>query len=370
LAALALALVAAGRTQPPAPAELAAPIPLRDSAHAGFPLGWYDSLDARGGVFDMAQQGMNMVLPYHTDDGSPKAYLDAATAAGVQVVLEIDRSLVKTSDPGAVRDYVARYKEHPAVYGWYLADEPTTTGDLGPLSPKDANRLYRAIKDEDGDRPVAVAFGVHEDAQHFRQAMDVMLFDDYPVKSGQPEFGGLPKWWDRLRENAAIASEEGGFFPVLQAFGEDDDGNAQFGRRLPTEKEQRYMVYSSVQAGATGLLFWNRYRSADRWVDQVLVPIVAELRTLGPALDSGIIRGVSSDESTVRVSLLHDPRSSEYRLLAVHHGEGTVNAKLSLGSLVEAKRAFAWGDKRGIDASEGGFEDTFGPFETRVYNLV
>jgi hypothetical protein len=370
LAALALLLVAADRTQSPAPVELGAPIPLRDSAEAGFPLGWYDSLDSRGGVFDMAQQGMNMVLPYHTEDGSPKAYLDTARAAGVQVVLEIDRSLVRTSDSGAVREYVARYKEHPAVYGWYLADEPTTTKDLGPLSPKDANRLYRAIKDEDGDRPVAVAFGAHEKAERFRHAMDVMLFDDYPVRSGQPEFGGLSQWWDRLRKRAEIGSEEGGFFPVLQAFGEDDQGNAQFGRRLPTEREQRYMIYSSVQAGATGLLFWNRYRAADKWIDQVLVPIVAELRTLGPALGSGDIRGVSSDEAAVSVSLFRDPRSREYRLLAVHHGEGTVSANVSLGSQVDEKRVYAWGEAHEIDATGGAFKDTFGPFETRLYNLT
>jgi hypothetical protein len=344
-------------------------VPVR--GEASFPLGWYDSLEARGGVFDIARQGMNVVLPYHTETGDEHAYLDAAHSAGLKVLLEIDRSLVKAENSGDVRRYVSRYKEHPALYGWYLADEPSINEDLGPASPEVAGELYRVIKDEDPKRPVAVAFSKSEQAEDFRQAMDVMLFDDYPCHEGQPEFDGFEDWWERLQDRAAVGAEEGGFIPVLQAFGENAQGVPQFGRRLPTSAEQRYMVFSSLQAGATGLLFWTRYRASREWVDRVLQPIVSEIREFVPAFGSRMIRDrVAADGEGIEVSLHRDPLMQRYVLVAVHHGDGTAPARIAIDRRLGLQKALASGDvEEKQDVSDGVLEHTFGPFEAKVYML-
>jgi hypothetical protein len=344
-------------------------VPLEGDAN--FPLGWYDSLDARGGVFEIARQGMNVVLPYHTEAGDEHAYLDAALAAGLKVVLEIDRSLVKAESPDGVRRYVSRYKAHPALYGWYLADEPTINEELGPATPEVAGELYRAIKDEDPKSPVAVAFSKTEQAEDFRQAMDVMLFDDYPCREGKPEFDGFEDWWGRLQDRAAVGAEEGGFIPVLQAFGEDAQGEPQFGRRLPTSAEQRYMVFSSVQAGATGLMFWTRYRASREWIDRVLEPIVSEFREFVRAFGSGMIRDrVAADGEGIEVSLHRDPLMERYVLVAVHHGDGRVQARISIDRALGLQQALASGDVEGKhDLTDGVLERTFGPFEAKVYEL-
>ncbi len=338
---------------------------------ADFPLGWYDSLEARGGVFDIARQGMNVVLPYHTDGGDTHAYLDTAQAAGLKVVLEIDRSLVKAEDADDVRRYVARYKAHPALYAWYLADEPSITEALGPVSPEVAGELYRVIKDEDPGRPVAVAFASSEEAEDFRQAMDVMLFDDYPCRVDRPEFDGFAGWWERLQERASVGAEEGGFIPVLQAFGENAQGRPQFGRRLPTLSEQRYMVFASVQAGATGLLFWNRYRASKEWVDRVLQPIVSEVRDLSPAFGSGRIRDRAAvDGEGVEITLHRDPVTRHYLLLAVHHGDGMVPARIAIDRTLGLTQALPIGNiEEKLDVTDGVLNQMLGPFEAKVYDL-
>jgi len=374
MASLGLLAVAAAQTHLtwPAPSvEVSGSKTVPPQGESSFPLGWYDSLEARGGVFDIAQQGMNVVLPYHTEAGDEHAYLDAAQAAGLKVVLEIDRAFVKAESASDVRRFVSRYKAHPALYGWYLADEPTINEDLGPASPEVAGELYRVIKDEDPKSPVAVAFAKSEQPEDYRQAMDLMLFDDYPCRVGQPEFDGFEDWWKRLQARAAVGAEEGGFIPVLQAFGEDAQGVAQFGRRLPTVAEQRYMVFASVQAGATGLLFWTRYRASREWIDRVLQPIVSELREFVPAFGSGKIRDrVAADGDGIELSLHGDPLMQRYVLVAVNHSDGTTPARIAIDRTMGLQQALASGDvEEKHDVTDGVLEHTFGPFEAKVYAL-
>jgi hypothetical protein len=374
IAALGLIAVVAARTNvtdraPTVDVAGSQSVPL--TSDASFPLGWYDSLEARGGVFDIAKQGMNVVLPYHTEAGDEHAYLDAAQVAGLKVVLEIDRKLVKAESSADVRQYVSRYKSHPALYGWYLADEPSINSDLGPASPEVAGELYRVIKDEDPKSPVAVAFAKTEQAEDFRQAMDVMLFDDYPCREGKPEFDGFEDWWGRLQDQAAVGAEEGGFIPVLQAFGENAQGEPQFGRRLPTPAEQRYMVFSSVQAGATGLLFWTRYRASREWIDRVLQPIVSEFREFVPAFGAGMIRDrAAADGEGIEVSLHRDPLMQRYVLVVVHHGDGRVPARIAIDRTLGLQQALTSGDvEEKHDVTDGVLEHTFGPYEAKVYEL-
>lgn len=257
------------------------------------------------------------------------------------------------------------------MYGWYLADEPAINEDLGPASPEVAGELYRAIKDEDPNRPVAVAFSTSEQPEDYRQAMDVMLFDDYPCHRGQPEFDGFEDWWKRLQSRAVVGAEEGGFIPVLQAFGENAQGEHQFGRRLPTPTEQRYMVFSSVQAGATGLLFWTRYRASRPWIDRVLQPIVSELREFVPAFGAGKIRDrVAADGEGIEVSLHRDPLMQRYVLVAVHHGDGKAPARIAIDRRLGLQQALASGNvEEKHDVTDGVLEHTFGPYEAKVYTL-
>lgn len=355
LAPVAVALVVLAPTEPLDIAPDGVEVLARTESRSFFPLGWYDRLGKTDHLDEIADEGMNTVLPYDNQSGKPGAYLDAAKKAGLRVIVEIPRTLVRARDAAGIGAFVRRYNNHPALLAWYLADEPTSTPTLGPLPASEAGPLYGAIKGND-ERPVAIAFSAGQDPAAFRDAMDVVMYDDYPVRAEHDEFERFYAWTHRVLDRGRIASEEDGFIPVLQAFGGPPEAPVA-GRRLPTEDEQRYMVYTSLQAGATGLLFWARYRADETWVREVLMPIVDELGPMLPALAAGALR----TETSVRgdrtaISLYRDPETQDIFLLAVHRGTGTVPVTIALDRTLRLR------SRRTIRAE-------LGPFEARVFRL-
>jgi hypothetical protein len=132
------------------------------------------------------------------------------------------------------------------------------------------------------------------------------------------------------------------------------------------------MVFSSVQAGATGLLFWNRYRASRQWIDRVLQPIVSEFREFVPAFGAGLIRDrAAADGDGIEVSLHRDPLMKRYVLVAVHHGDGTVPARIAIDRSLGLQQALTSGDAGDEhDVTDGVLEHTFGPFEAKIYTLT
>lgn len=343
---------------------IAGPVP-SGARVSSFPLGWYDSVTHPERLTQFEQEGIDAVVPYNIDNRDPQAYLDRALVSGIGVMLMIDRPWVMKANLQRVRSYIARYKSHPALYGWHLADEPTIGREY--ISPANARKVYRTIRAVDPDHPVGIVFGVSEDARPFIGAMDVMLFDDYPCVAKQREFRALPTWWARLNDRAAIGRRVGGYVPVVQGFGPNARGIPFLGKRLCTATEARYLAFASVVAGATGIVWWTRYRTQMEWVQSVLNPLVTELRQLRPAFERGAIPGVKVTAPSVTASLFRDPGDGSLILIAVHHGKGNVVAGLSVSGTL-AGRAIEVRNGHARVADPG--EDVFGPYEVRVYRLA
>lgn len=331
-----------------------------------FPLGWYDSVEYPERLAHFAQEGTDMVVAYNLEGIDPTSYLDRALLSGVTVMLMIDRASAAKPNLTRVRAYVKRFKSHPALYGWHIADEPTI--GRWRISPESARKVYRTIRSVDPDHPVGIVFGKTENARPFIGAMDVMMFDDYPCVAKRPEFSALPKWWERLKDRAAIGRRVGGYIPVLQGFGEDERGKPQIQKRLPTAAETRYMAFASIVAGANGIAYWTRYRTRSEWVRSTLVPVLSELRQLRPAVERGAVRGVHVAASSVTASLFNDPGDGSLVLIAVHHGRNNVVAGLSVGSAASGGRAFEV--RNGVMTPADPAKDVFGPYEVRVYRFL
>lgn len=368
VAPLVVAVVVLGATEPVDIAPESVEVLGRSEERSFFPIGWYDRLG--GGSLDRLEQiaddGMNAVLPYDNMHGEPGAYLDAAKKAGVKVMLEIPRALVRRRDAAGIGAFVRRYRKHPALFAWYLADEPTSTPTLGPLPAREAGPLYAAIKRNDDQRPVAIAFNAGQDPATFRHAMDVVMYDDYPVRAEHAEFQRFHAWTHRVFQRARFAKEKDGFIPVLQGFGGPPEAPF-FGRRLPTGAEQRFMVYTALQAGATGLFFWTRYRADDAWVREVLRPIVDELRPMVPALELGALRTETTVESDrTAISLYRDAKSEDVFVVVVHRGDGTVPVSIRLDPALRITRAV----DGSVDLHDGRMDIELGSFEARVLRLT
>ncbi len=340
------------------------------TARAIYPLGWFDSLTTPHLLPSMRSSGMNVVLPYTGESpGNLRGYLDRAQREGLKVYAEIDPALLLPPNPVLVRAFVELHRQHPAVHGWLLADEPTVGDKYRMLTPQLAEVLYQQIKSADPTRPVAIVFGVTENARPWVDAMDVLMYDDYVADAGTKEFRGLRGWLERLRERAQIAAPLEGYIPVLQAFGHDPrTGNPFMKKRLPTAKELRYITYAAIQHDSTGIMFWVHYRSRQHWIDRTLTPLSKEISPALRSMANGPVRGVSVSGGALRSTLFRDTRTNTQYLVVVHHGLGTVNAQVDLDPALRVVRAAT--SSRVLDVLGGRFADTFGPYAARLYRLT
>jgi hypothetical protein len=335
-----------------------------------FPIGWYDGMSSAT-LAKQARDGMTASLGYYGTNGRPDLYLNAAQTAGVKSFVEIPRPLVKAVDVAAVRRYVSTYKGYPGLLGWYLADEPSIQQSVGPLSGPNATRLYNAIKAEDPNHPVAIAFASREDTTPYLAAFDVLMHDHYPFTAPSPEFKGLSGWGYRTSQFGAIAKRNGkAFLPVTQAFGGTNE-EPVLGFRLPTPLEERYMLYSAVQAGANGLFFWVYYRSNPQWVSTVLAPLLTEMKPLRPAFVAGELPGRSSvTDATVFTSVYRDPMTGSSYLFAIHHALGTIDAPVTLaGDLASKTSATLLSNGSVVPITDGRLGQTLGSYEVKVYRI-
>ncbi|MEI6387298.1 MAG: hypothetical protein WCQ50_11725 [Spirochaetota bacterium] len=275
---LALALVAACMGAGP----IKAASPAEEFRVERLRIGWYDGIGFSESPRQLADWGFDLVLPYVGEARSEEVlrYLAGAAEAGIDVVVEIPRSLAIEAGSG-LDAYVSAIRESPALDSWYLYDEPEWKPEtwLAGLRP-----AYARIKALDPNHPATLVFMFPFFAGAFARSMDSFWVDCYPFAEGSPEFAAFREGYlssfevlqsqsQRLGKNLGI---------VLQGFGQDSGGKAQFWRRLPSVAETRTMLLACLAARPSTILFWALYRSNRSWIESALLPAFRELRSAFP----------------------------------------------------------------------------------------
>ena len=368
------------------------------------PIGLYDSLTSgASSVDEIAAINGNLTSAYW---GTPSPgfsnvhdYLDAAQAEGVRVVVEIDPVRIANADVVGITEIVATFDSHPAVVGWYTADEPFW---VQPVIPEPVLRTaYDTIK-LNSSKPVVVTFstpGLERNAAvQYINTFDIMMTNDYPFRlTGEPEFTGLdevpgrccgyPHNWKAAMQVANSQSKAVGkpWWSVMEGWSQAVGETSAY--RFPTFDEARFMNYWSLKEDAAGLLHFAFYRafgqspaypnapypkSGVHWLGDVYMPLAAEMNTLSPAIQGGkVTSAVNDNQADVEVDLYQDPSSGDYYLLAVNSTAGDENANISINlpqSVVAAQRVFE--DDSWIGVHNGSFGDSFSQYEVHVYQLI
>lgn len=336
-----------------------------------FPLGWYDSVDNLQTPAKIAQEGMNIVIPYtgKSNIQEVKAYLDQAAAAGLKVIVEIPRQSVKLASTQRVLQFVKELKNHPATYGWYLYDEP----EFVEFSPKIIEKLYQKIKTEDAQHPIAIAFTKLNRVQPYLQFADIFLFSNYPCNYNEPEFSGLQNGnFAAIAQNAArIAQSNSHFWFILQGYGEDKYGKPnKFNKRLPTATEAKYMMYSAILAQTDGLFFWSHYLSQQKWIDSVLIPLVQEVKDYLPTITTTALeRKLAINNPQIQGTLYRNPTTNNLLLIAINHGNNEAEAAMSVLQKTGASSATVLRENRKVNFNRGKIKDTFAPYAVHIYQI-
>lgn len=337
------------------------------------------------GWFSSGSSGAGTVSSY-------KTYLDKAQSLGIKVIVSLTGSSIGV--PGITSSQtvtaVNALKNHPALYAWYIGDEPEmNAGSRTEAHTKLASNpgYYNIIKQADPSHPIMISFDrvAHDsEALLFYDVLDLVGTHAYPFNNygDQREFvwyGGYEtnrEPYDDWKKDLDIVKARGkiGFVATAQGIGNKSD------YREPTLNELRYQVFTAIVLGADKVMFWMDTWAGSNLKDKV-AQIIGQVQTVGVEMNKGITNdpkiGVN-ETSRDRLVYRYGVNGNNHAILAVNianrHtnngiGETLTNIKFTLPSSLTSNNINVVGENRTIPVINGTFMDTFTKYAVHIYKF-
>lgn len=206
---------------------------------------------------DIVNSPFNCVMCYKH---MTREQLDKFHAAGKKVIYSIKDVLLgrpacpkeitdEKTEYAWVDDHVKKFKDHPAILGWYINDE------LGPEWLDKLRVRYDHVRAIDPDHPAFMVLYQIGRIREYAGTFDVMGTDPYPVAGKRPEpMSMVADWTFRTRRDvfgkAVWEAPQIFDWSAYQVF-------KGVKHRAPTEAEIKNMVWQCVVAGANGVCTYN-----------------------------------------------------------------------------------------------------------------
>ena len=270
-----------------------------------------------------------------------------------------------------VEKVVKEYRNHPALFAWYLFDEPnnyTSTGDF-ICKPEEVEKAYNLVKSLDPNHIVMLICSGGRDFGAYRNTADVMATDVYPIPDCPIE--QIAQSIDRAR-----AETKKPVWSVVQC------SWMRPGQRPVLPHELLNQAHLSLIHNAAGLGFFNwdglneetyvswREKGYFSYLRSTFKVLDAQLRELKPALFEGqpedIIIGSANPNDIQARGIRY--RNNLYIVASNITQEGkTVSFKWG------GKENFAWAEVLGegweLPVQNRIVADTLGAMESRIYRL-
>lgn len=264
----------------------------------------------------------------------------------------------KEEDALAVR--VSSIKDHPAILGYYLFDEPSCHTVL----PARARSCYEICREEDPYHPCIVLCQSPSAMFTFREACDIHMPDPYPgfvYRDLAARDMRVVKTYVETAVKAGRGRQAVWFTP--QAF-----HWRRPNQRAPRFRELRNMVWQGIIYGATGVVAFK----AERWDPDIRLGmdfLAGEVRDLKAAVIAGdqpMAVEVKADIpehfhcSTRRIG-------QEFCVLACSTATEPQKVTLKFAKGTAPERLYAISEGRTLELSEGAFSDSFGTYGVHLY---
>ena len=272
-----------------------------------FPIGIYQV--ATNYLDEVKAAGFDVVHMYawesSQDDTAPRGYLDACRKAGLKAFIGFDRGSWNRVVPsfgvcggnfGHIARRVAALSDHPALFCWYLFDEPNI--DYQYVSPSRLTACANLIRALDPDHPVVVStYG--EMMRDYVPSYDTHWSQLYNTcKMNHKE---LVAQRERIGQSTPVTMLVSSYARTKKLADKDD---------FPIkEKAFRSRTYLSLVEGANGLFWWWFARDNGLYVTaaecpkawQQQIKVVGELREMLPIVNApgAATRGCTPDGSVL-----------------------------------------------------------------------
>ena len=238
---------------------------------AAFPIGLY-SVGSETNLAEIADAGFSLVA-----GPARRGFLDAAKANGIGVMASPGSSAGDHFNPAKVRSTVAKLDGHPALWSWYLIDEP----DMQRVSPERVEAAHRVVKRMGASKPTSLVLYQGDEAQWYGNIADITMVDRYPVP-----WLPLANFSQHIHKTRLATDRDRPLIAVIQSFDWTTHKSLLPGEenlRPPTERELRSMTYSALARGANGIFYYSyaEMRLKDRKYPELweaLKQVVKEVR--------------------------------------------------------------------------------------------
>ena len=214
-------------------------------SEADYPVGIY-SVGSETNLADIAGAGFNLVT-----GPARRGFLDAAKAKGIGVLASPGSHAGKGFDAAKVRATVTKHDRHPALWSWYLIDEP----DMQRVSPELVTEAHQVVKRAGARKPTSLVLYRGDEAQWYGNIADITMVDRYPVP-----WLPLANFSQHIHKTRLATDAKRPVIAVIQSFDWTAHKNALPGEenlRPPTKHELRSMTYSALARGANGIFYYS-----------------------------------------------------------------------------------------------------------------
>jgi len=240
-----------------------------------YPIGIY-GVPSTNDFAGLEQAGFNVVV-----GRAERAYLDAARDACLKVLAAPGISAGSGFNPAKARNIAGQFDGHPALWAWYVSDEP----DLNAIPPAQVAEACRYLKASGARKPTALVLSRGYEALHYAGLTDITMIDRYPIP-----WLPLANFGQHVTSTRLALGPHKPLIAVIQAFDwatcpEMLPGETNL--RPPTYAEIRCMTYEALARGANGLLYyaydagrWKIREHPETW--EALQSVVQEVRNRLP----------------------------------------------------------------------------------------
>ncbi len=210
-----------------------------------YPIGLY-SVGSVTNLAEIADAGFSLVA-----GPARRGFLDAAKANGIGVIASPGSSAGEHFNAAKVRSTVAKLDGHPALWSWYLIDEP----DMHSVSPEKVKAAHRFVKRLGATKPTSLVLYQGDSAKWYGDIADITMVDRYPVP-----WLPLANFSQHIHKTRLATNAERPLIAVIQSFDWTAHQSMLPGEenlRPPTERELRSMTYSSLARGANGIFYYS-----------------------------------------------------------------------------------------------------------------
>jgi hypothetical protein len=317
-------------------------------------------------------KGFNLISPYQKivpeTLNERKAYMDRCAELGMKV----HYNLLSVSGGGGVGSKIDGlsdtekrerliaeinlFKDHPALLGWYISDEPNGN----KITPEKLEEIYRTVKAIDPWHPVSIVFmAPFLASKRYSNALDIVMADPYPLPDHPVTMPG-----DVAAQLRTEFKGRKPFWIVPQAF-----GGGELWSREPTAQEVRSMTWQSIINGATGIQYFVRQglnyfpKSAAMWGECGRMAV--EVAELTPWLlsDEESLPVTSASGNVIVASRLHN---RQLIIMAVNKVNEPVSTSFRIGGGITGKARVLF-ENRIVSVNGGIIYDQLSSLGSQVY---